>query len=158
MYEIKVWATPNGRGITNNKEHGESMGWLPMVPLADLERAEAELKKMREQKPMGYVKAEELSDSKKKTQSCNLWPLKYDCDTPVYAAPVAQQGWLPIESAPKDGTVFLGYRNGRIANASKVQRDDCEMWAFGNQSAAVDVWPDILPTHWMPLPTAPEAV
>lgn len=32
-------------------------------------------------------------------------------------------GWRDIESAPKDGTVILGYRDGRIGTASKVPRD-----------------------------------
>ena len=65
--------------------------------------------------------------------------------------------WQPIETAPKDGTEFLGYRNGRIANAYRVQRDDCEMWSFGSQSGSVKYFPNVKPTHWMPLPDAPDA-
>jgi hypothetical protein len=67
----------------------------------------------------------------------------------------AVEGWRPIESAPKDGSEFLAYRRGAIATASRVPRDDCEMWVFGGCSAAVECWPDIRPTHWMPLPPPP---
>ncbi len=66
--------------------------------------------------------------------------------------------WRPIESAPKDGTEFLAYRNGRIAECYRVQRDDCEMYCFGGTSASVGLFPHSKPTHWMPLPPAPDAV
>jgi hypothetical protein len=74
------------------------------------------------------------------------------------ASPVpspAVEGWMPIATAPKDGSEFLAYRRGAIATASRVPRDDCEMWVFGGYSAAVECWPDIKPTHWMPLPPPP---
>ena len=77
----------------------------------------------------------------------------------LYAAPVSVQAvpaWLPIESAPKDGTEFLGLRGNKIANAYKVQRDDCEMWCFGGSSGDVEIAPYTKPTHWMPLPAAPK--
>jgi Protein of unknown function (DUF551) len=80
-------------------------------------------------------------------------------NAPLYAAPVAVQAvpaWLPIESAPKDGTEFLGLRGNKIANAYKVQHDDCEMWCFGGSSGDVEIAPYTKPTHWMPLPAAPK--
>lgn len=64
--------------------------------------------------------------------------------------------WQPIETAPRDGTHFLGYRRGTVAEAYFVPRDDCEMWAFGRQSGAYEHWPEVRPTHWMPLPAAPK--
>lgn len=67
----------------------------------------------------------------------------------------ASHDWQPIETAPKDGTVVLGYRNGKYANAHRVQRDDCEMWSFGQVSGDVARFPECKPTHWMPLPPSP---
>lgn len=64
--------------------------------------------------------------------------------------------WQPIETAPQDGTVFLGWRRGRVASCSRVPRSDCEAWTFGGESASVDCWPDIRPSHWMPLPPPPK--
>ncbi len=60
----------------------------------------------------------------------------------------------PIETAPTDGTVFLGYRqrDGRWGECFRIQRDDCEMWSFGGGCAADEEFPDFKPTHWMPLP------
>lgn len=66
-------------------------------------------------------------------------------------------GWQPIDTAPMDGTVILGYRSGKMREAYRVQRDDCEMWVFGGASAAVKHLPSIKPTHWMPLPNPPVA-
>ena len=64
--------------------------------------------------------------------------------------------WQPIETAPINGAEFLGFRRGEIAVTYRVQRDDCEMWAFGRSSASVDTCPAFKPTHWMPLPEAPK--
>ena len=63
--------------------------------------------------------------------------------------------WRDIKTAPKDGTVFLGYKLGQFRECYKVQRDDCDMWCFGGTSGADDLFPNIKPTHWMPLPKAP---
>ena len=63
--------------------------------------------------------------------------------------------WQPIETAPKDGTVFLGYKRGQFRECYKVPRDDCDMWCFGGTSGADDLFPNIKPTHWMPLPKPP---
>ena len=63
--------------------------------------------------------------------------------------------WQPIDTAPKDGTVFLGYKLGQFRECYKVPRDDCDMWCFGGTSGADDLFPNIKPTHWMPLPKAP---
>ena len=64
--------------------------------------------------------------------------------------------WQPISTAPKDGTVFLGYKLGQFRECYKVPRDDCDMWCFGGVSGADDLFPNIKPTHWMPLPTPPK--
>lgn len=65
--------------------------------------------------------------------------------------------WKPIETAPQDGSVFLGYRDGKFREACRVPRDDCEMWIFGGQSGSTEFSPQLKPTHWMPLPPAPRA-
>ena len=67
----------------------------------------------------------------------------------------AENEWQPIETAPKDGTVFLGYKLGQFRECYKVPRDDCDMWCFGGTSGADDLFPNIKPTHWMPLPKPP---
>ena len=82
-------------------------------------------------------------------------------DLSVMEPPTASQieqetAWQPIETAPKDGTVFLGYKLGQFRECYKVPRDDCDMWCFGGVSGADDLFPNIKPTHWMPLPTPPK--
>lgn len=71
--------------------------------------------------------------------------------------------WLPIESAPKDGTFIILYASHNEPPVSiGYYEDDGELWA----GAASQVWwmveADIMPsacrpTHWMPLPKPPEA-
>lgn len=67
------------------------------------------------------------------------------------AAPKLPQGdgWLPIESAPKDGSeILLLSRKGRIANGC---------WMTATDKVGAWMWPYVLqePTHWMPLPQPP---
>ena len=71
---------------------------------------------------------------------------------------LAVPGLQPIDTAPTDGTVFLGYRerDGRWGECYRIQRDDCEMWGFGGESAAAEEWPGFKPTHWMPRPGKPK--
>ena len=67
--------------------------------------------------------------------------------------------WRTIDSAPKDGSAFLGYipsRRGRIARG-----DVCPMhwsgWGGGTWDSSTSghhIHEEV--THWMPLPQPPE--
>lgn len=85
------------------------------------------------------------------------------------------RGWLPIESAPKDGRkIILFYRN-----ANNLPRTVMASWVTDEEAAetdtdgvgleagwyeSIDNWDDYCqvaihagePTHWMPLPPPPE--
>lgn len=67
----------------------------------------------------------------------------------------AQEGWLPIESAPRDGTrVLLAWDGkscvGYYLDNSKAGRP----WA-GWKVPSMEIWPPGQPTAWQPLPAAP---
>ncbi len=72
------------------------------------------------------------------------------------SAPLAQaqivSGWQPIETAPKDGTIILGYWLGG--------KHDCAIHAtkfwVGRWWEPNEDYPQSEPTHWMPLPAAPQ--
>lgn len=63
-------------------------------------------------------------------------------------------GWLPIESAPKDGTHFLAFQRGG-------NPDHYECWWHEDWPRS-SYWTDVAdsepePTHWRPLPNPPTA-
>ena len=64
----------------------------------------------------------------------------------------AEQGWQPIETAPKDGTdVIAGHPDGSIDVLSWLEvKNNRQGWTDGEYFALS--WP----THWMPLPAAPK--
>jgi hypothetical protein len=64
--------------------------------------------------------------------------------------------WRPIATAPRDGTRIVAWRLGEIAEAYRVQRDDCEMWSFGGATAAEEHYPGHTPSYWRPLPPPPK--
>ena len=94
---------------------------------------------------------------------CDVW-------TCPHVDAKANGGWLPIESAPKDGTLFLcwvsaerwsqvdGGGSGMSADTSEVDfcqwRDNNGNGYFMNMLGQIGDMQDI--THWMPLPTPPE--
>lgn len=60
--------------------------------------------------------------------------------------------WQPIGTAPRDGSRFLAFEEGR-----ESQRYEC-WWQndFGHWEGWMDDWDsEPEPTHWMPLPSAP---
>ncbi len=76
---------------------------------------------------------------------CGTLP-RCECDAPK---------WRPIETAPRDGTLFLAYVPGSaISEMVFCRRDtDDEDWMmdWGNEATVID----IPVTHWMPLPNPP---
>ena len=69
-------------------------------------------------------------------------------------------GWMPIETAPRDGTAFLGYipsKRGYMARQDMCPMHWC-MWGGGTWECSVSghrIHDEV--THWMPLPEAPSA-
>lgn len=72
--------------------------------------------------------------------------------------------WQPIETAPKDGTTVLVYPplwDGRtcsiaIYNEDKYNRNPRPFWDRDDGMGKVTRSRETPPTHWMPLPAAPE--
>ena len=61
--------------------------------------------------------------------------------------------WQPIETAPKDGTPVLGYRDGDMATVEWRATWGEWVLAVPGAYAEDDDWK---PSHWMPLPNPPE--
>ena len=68
--------------------------------------------------------------------------------------------WQPIETAPKDGTIFWCYDKKPSEHYGYDQHRcfwDCERQQFiASDDSNTDIF-DIAPTHWMPLPKPPSA-
>ena len=62
------------------------------------------------------------------------------------------QAWQDIATAPKDGTLILGW-NGGIQLIWYVDLGHGEAWV--NAATAYELKRDRQPTHWMPLPPVP---
>ena len=68
-------------------------------------------------------------------------------------------GWLPIESAPKDGTEVWTWNGeqGRMMWIDSTCDDEAySLWVWSEELLSdIDPEPE-QPTHWMPLPAEPE--
>ena len=70
----------------------------------------------------------------------------------VAAAPSAGSGWMPIETAPKDGSSFLGVSGHWIITMHWHRIQQC----FASCGPSYERIPaDEQPTHWQPLPPPP---
>lgn len=59
--------------------------------------------------------------------------------------------WQPIETAPKDGTEVLTFRQAKLM-AVAIWFEEIGRWCVTDGCDIVDV------THWMPLPEPPEGI
>jgi hypothetical protein len=74
--------------------------------------------------------------------------------------------WQPIETAPKDGTVVLGFANNEDGTVFLSEIMWCKknetIIGVTNSVVGPNQWFSLLssgsvcPTHWMPLPEPPE--
>ena len=72
---------------------------------------------------------------------------------PAIIAALRAQEWQPIETAPRDGTRFLGmFQNAEISRvtwwSSRQAAQHGNGWVFSQNGLTT-------PTHWRPLPTPP---
>jgi hypothetical protein len=80
-----------------------------------------------------------------------------DAARAALTAALSQDGWQPIETAPRDGTPILGYRAGipvktRIAVIAWLP----EEWRLGDSWSGSALGLTMqFPTHWRPLPAPP---
>lgn len=80
----------------------------------------------------------------------------YDARAALTAALAAM--WRPIESAPKDGSEFLGFGGG-VEGIQTVRWDD-RVGCWDTETASLEDWDNQAegysrPTHFMPLPSPP---
>lgn len=74
--------------------------------------------------------------------------------------------WQPIDTAPKDGTVFFGFDpEDRYPQPMKweeyepqyaEEQEEPGYWTYA-EALIADVVGEAKPTHWMPLPPPPES-
>jgi hypothetical protein len=65
---------------------------------------------------------------------------------------VVVPGWLPIESAPKDGTEIIAAQHGTPERGVIFWDEVMRNWCSPGEDWSPPNWK---PTHWMPLPAAP---
>lgn len=80
------------------------------------------------------------------------------CEPLYRAAPAAAPAWQPIETAPRDGTRFLGLNDGwhEFFHWQDGANERTKGWPTGWRTAITVYREGTGPTHWMPLPAAPE--
>lgn len=117
------------------------------------------------------VRAERIAPHEYKIVTCGGLPLWYMegaalaewiCER-INAIPdpgaVSGQGWQPMDSAPKDGSIVLAWRSG-------WERPAFVRWVYNNRTKTT-FWNDSLewdayemesqpPTHWIPLSEPPK--
>lgn len=75
------------------------------------------------------------------------------------AGKVEGDGWLPIESAPKDGTVIQAWHQVHKCPVSVLWKDDGFPYRGErlnwHERTYTTAWPERAFTHWRPLPSAP---
>ncbi|KAB2709677.1 hypothetical protein [Brucella intermedia] len=77
------------------------------------------------------------------------------------AGKVEGDGWLPIESAPTNKAIQIFipnadyYGNEGVYAGMLVDMGTGRRWMTFGWSVSRDTGPDMLPTHWRPLPSAP---
>lgn len=73
-------------------------------------------------------------------------------DVSNYTLPNDNNGWQPIETAPKDGSPILGYAKKEYTTIEWSIGGYWTLCICGEHASDGEWWP----THWMPLPQPPK--
>jgi hypothetical protein len=68
-------------------------------------------------------------------------------------------GWLPIETAPRDGTdvdLWIKFEDIQMRLIDCWWCPDAQSWYHPDMCGEPSKLDDCTPTHWMPIPKAPE--
>lgn len=65
--------------------------------------------------------------------------------------------WKPIETAPKDGTKILTWRECKEGSLGSITVSEWGRTGYGEHWRPSPMAIRIAPTHWMPLPEPPDA-
>ena len=74
--------------------------------------------------------------------------------TPTVAADAVASAWKPIETAPKDREIWSF--NGEQGRMVWSQGDEWALWVWCDELLSDADPSPAQPTHWMPLPSAPQ--
>jgi hypothetical protein len=83
-------------------------------------------------------------------------------DKPLFTAPQAVQAWLPISSAPKDGTMFDGWNGERVVDVTwehpSYSPTGHHAWCVSGYTNGHDWAYDEVKglTHWLLIPSSPK--
>lgn len=72
-----------------------------------------------------------------------------------------ERAWRPIETAPEDENVLVATEGGHVDAAFWTDDGDGPKWWWlvsANEYAKHPLHPNLVPTHWMPLPKHPTRV
>jgi hypothetical protein len=71
-----------------------------------------------------------------------------------------EHAWRPIETAPEDENILVATTGGWVDTAFWTDEGEGRQWWWlvsANKFAQYPIHPDLVPTHWMPLPKHPDA-
>lgn len=96
-----------------------------------------------------------------KNETCSCRPVRQESTAP----PVTGGAWLPIETAPRDGTRVLLYMTGGKQCVARTEHHPFggPMWVVYGEMGKPDCWclatedEETTPTHWQPLPAPPSS-
>lgn len=140
-------------------EHGkvaESIGDAIRQALAAHEAAKpAEPVAWRLKSPPGSIYTAVFNPGQPDDQTRQYWK-RQGCEFEyAYASPVAVASpWQPIETAPKDGRAILVNAGG--FSYSVEWSEEFDWWCVDDNKLGPFRLRGCAPTHWMPLPPAPE--
>lgn len=94
-----------------------------------------------------YADAEDRGDAKRALNDARI----------ALLAALAEQ-WQPIETCPEDTNVLVATTGGWVDTAFWTDDGDGPKWWWlvsANEHAKHPLHPNLIPTHWMPLPKHP---
>ena len=178
--DVEKWKNQARRSVEQTERVTESQGELRDMAYADVEQLRTENERLRDAlEPLAIIGR---LPTVRRHSDAGLWAQSSNEDSEVIrlmsidainAADILSQcpapakedktngGWLPIESAPRDGSDILGcVKISKTTAGHKIGGDIKIAKSFFHSDYYGQIWirqtgDQFFPTHWMPLPQPP---